>query len=166
MMSRQDVHNLLLAQLKSLELQVVTVHSQFLWSVEIADQGEHKTYTAVILPSSFDYWRRRYHLAKHPPTLVICYEHDSCLNLPVLSLHDGYLYAPCHFPHWFGDYEARATRRGKQIFLGALLSGVGSAFAALDRLPRSTRYRYHNDLKLLRRKKRGRPVEGKKAGTS
>lgn len=161
LLSRQDTYNLLLAQLRSLELHVMTYHSQWLLDVEVAEGGEHKRYTAVILATSFDYWRYRYHLAKHPPTLVICYEHDTCINVPVLSLHDGYLYAPCHFPSWFGDYEARATRRGKQIFLGALLSGVGSAFAALDRLPRSTRYRYHNDLKLLRRRKRGRPVEGK-----
>jgi len=161
-MSQQDTYNLLLAQLKSLDLQVIAVHRQFLWQVAIEDQGEKKTYTAVILPSSFEYWRKRYHLAQHPPELVICYEHDTCVNVPVLSLHDGTLFAPCHFPPGFHDYEARSTRRGKQIFLGAILSGVGSALSELDKIPRSTRYRYQNDLKLLRRKKRGRPVEGRK----
>jgi len=164
-LSRQDTHHLLLAQLNSLDLKVISVYRQFLWQVEIEDpddQGRRKRYTAIILPSSFEYWRRRYHLAKHPPELVICYEHDTCLNVPVLSLHDGTLYAPCHFPPWFSEYSARRTRRGKQVFLGALLSGVGSAFAALDSLPRSTQYRYHHELKLLRRKRRGRPVEGKK----
>src|ERR1700730_11840553 len=99
LLSRQDTHNLLLAQLRSLDLKVVAVYRQFLWSVEIEDQGR-KTYTAVILPTSFDYWRRRYHLAQHPPGLIICYEHDTCINVPVLSLHDGMLFAPCHFPTW------------------------------------------------------------------
>jgi hypothetical protein len=127
----------------------------------LREKETEKEHTAVILSTSFEYWQHRYHLAKHPPELVICYTHDTCCNVPVLSLHDGYLYAPCQFPSWFSTYADRVTRRGKQVFLGALLSGMSSAFAELDRLPRATQYRYHNDLKLLRRKKRGRPVEGK-----
>jgi len=161
MLNRQDTHNLLLAQLNSLELKVIAVSSRWLWEVELPDEDGRKTYMAVILPTSFDWWRKRYHLAKHKPTLIICYEHTTCINVPVLALHDGYLYAPCHFPPWFHDYADRTTQKGKQVFIGALLSGVASAFDALDKLPRSTQYRYRNDLKSLRRKKRGRPVDGK-----
>jgi hypothetical protein len=164
MLSRQDVYHLLLAQLRSLDLQITAYYSQWLVEVEIHEHGEPRRYTAVILAASFDYWRKRYHLAANPPSLVICYEHTSCLNVPVLSLHDGTLYAPCHFPTWFRDYgKDRVTHKGKQCLLGALLSGVGSAFDALDHLPRSTQYRYQNDLKMLRRRRKGRPVEGKKA---
>lgn len=158
MLSRQDTKNLLLAQLRGLDLQVKAVYGDWLLSIEV----EGKQYTAVILATSFEYWRKRYHLARNPPGLVICYQHDTCVNVPVLSLHDGTLYAPCHFPAWFGSYDGRFTRRGKQVFLGALLSGVASAYDELDRLPRSTQYRYHHDLKMFRRHKRGRPVEGRK----
>src|SRR2546430_2035747 len=118
MLSRQDVANLLLAQLRSLDLQVIAYYSQWLVEVEIHEHGEPRRYTAVILAASFDYWRKRDHLAANPPGLVICYQHDPFINAPVLSLQDGTFYAPSPSPTCFHDYgKARTSHKGKQCLL-------------------------------------------------
>lgn len=156
--TRRETLNLLLGQLRSLDVTVQATVNTWTWIVSTSLDGKQQQFRAVILARSNDYWTKRYHLASSRPTMVICYEHDTCINIPVLSLHDGLLFASCRFPDWFTSYEQRATERGARIYLGALLSGVGSAHELLDHLPRSTKYRYEARMAQHQKRVRGRPV--------
>jgi hypothetical protein len=156
--TRRETLNLLLGQLASLDITVQTCVTAWTWIVSASLDGKQQQFRAIILARSSDYWTKRYHLAKPRPTLTLCYEHDTCINLPVLSLHDGVLFAPCRFPGWFTGYEQRTSERGARVYLGALLSGVGSAHELLDHLPRSTKYRYEVKMAQHRKRARGKPV--------
>lgn len=156
--TRRETLNLLLAQLSSLDIAVQATLTTWIWLVSTSLSGQQQQFRAVILVQSSDYWTKRYHLANPRPSMVICYEHETCVNLPVLSLHDGVLFAPCRLPLWFTGYEQRVTERGARVFLGALLSGVGSAHEQLDHLPRSTKYRYQVKMAQHRKRARGGQV--------
>ena len=106
-----------------------------------------KSYQAVLLVSSFDYYQKRYHITKHPPTLVVCFEHNTVLPLPVLSLRRGHLADPYELPSEITDIEGqRRTRLGRKVLLGMYISGMKVAQAIVKDLPRSTRNRYLSEV--------------------
>jgi hypothetical protein len=70
---------------------------------------------------------------------------------------DPYLYEACELPHWYAP-EQRFTRRGHMVFLRQLLSGVESGFQQLEKLPRSTRYRYLARMRRFMQNRARRPL--------
>ena len=124
----------------------------------------HETsYVAVVLVHSFDYYALRYHLTPTPPTLILCYVHDTVVPIPVLSTKVGNFAKAYELPEEIEDVEAqRKSRTGARVFIGMYISCMRRAQDLMKELPESTRYRYLQKVKWLSRRKRGRPVGLKK----
>jgi hypothetical protein len=154
-MTEDDVLRLLLARRDNYEISQIAHLKGRLYRVIMGE----KHYTAVVLFSSFDYYQRRYHLAKQVPTLCICFSHDTVLPFPCLSLVKGNLALAYELPEKITDIETqRTSRTGSQVLLGMYLSGVRLAQDLVDSLPPTTRKRYLRRVEALGKRRRGRPV--------
>ena len=152
-MDRRETLNLFLSHAPALHIALLRVYSTYSLEVEITGQS----YRALVLARSSDFWIQRIHLQRMRPSLVICYQHDTCNPCAALALDEGYLYADCELPHWYTP-EKRFTKRGHMVLLGQLLSGVEAGFQQLETLPRSTRYRYLAQIKHFMQNRAGRPL--------
>jgi hypothetical protein len=117
-------------------------------------------YNAVILVSSFQFYEKRYHIAKNIPSLVICYEHNTVLPIATLSMRAGNFAKPYELPETIYDIEEqRSTKTGSRVLLGQYICGMKSAHTLINNhLPATTRKRYLARAKELARRKRGKPV--------
>lgn len=108
----------------------------------------------LILSHSEEYWTF-IPASQADQLFAVAWAHTSCLPCPVLSLEDGYTYAPYEFPRGF-DLWSKLTKKNSRIFLGCLLAGVQEAYDRLAVMPRSSRARYISRLNaaIIRR---GRP---------
>jgi hypothetical protein len=123
-------------------------------------------YNAVVLFTSFEYYELRYHLAKVKPTFVICYQHNTVLPIPVLSLKAGRLGLAYDLPDDIRDVEAqRFSKTGCRVLLGMYISGVKYAQELVKKLSPTTKSRYLQRAKDLSCRKRGRPVDTQKQST-
>jgi hypothetical protein len=121
---------------------------------------ESKTYNAVALLSSFQYYELQYHIARKRPDLVICYQHNSVLPIPVLSTKHGNYAQPYELPEEIEDLEAqRFTKTGCRVLLGMYISGMRRAQDIIKDLKPTTRKRYLQKAKDLGKRRRGRPVD-------
>jgi hypothetical protein len=119
-----------------------------------------------VLFTSFQYYESRYHLAKVKPNFVICYQHNTVLPIPVLSLKAGRLAEPYDLPEDIKDVEAqRFGKTGCRVLLGMYISGVKYAQELVNGLRPTTKARYLQKAKDLSRRKRGRPVDTQKQQT-
>lgn len=121
---------------------------------------EGKRYNAVVLPTSFAFYEKRYHLAKKMPDLVICFRHDTVLPVPCLSMEYSCLANPCDIPHRIKnlDQQRHRSKLGSRVVLGAYLCGTQEAQTVLANSHPTTRKRYVEKAKALGKRKRGRPV--------
>ena len=156
-MKELDVVGLLLARRDNYEVSNIRPLHGNMYSVTMQEQS----YLAVVLLSSFDYYEKRYHLAKVLPSLVICFEHNTVLPIPVLSLRAGNLAKPYELPVSVEIPDLEVKRRSKlahKVLLGMSMSGMKAAQAIVKDLPETTRRRYTSELKALGKRGRGRPV--------
>ncbi len=156
-MKEVDVIGLLLARRDNYEVGSIKPFHGNMYSITM----QSKDYTAVVLLASFDYYKKRYHLAKVLPSLVICFEHNTVLPIPVLSLRAGNLAKPYELPLSIDLPDLEVKRRSKlahKVLLGMSLSGLRKAQDILRELPETTRRRYTSELKALGKRERGRPV--------
>ncbi len=118
-----------------------------------------KLYKAVVLLKSFDYYVKRYHLAKEVPTLVLCFQHNTALPVHSLALKDGVLAEPYELPSEITDIEVqRISKLGHKVLLGMYLSGMRIAQDIVKNLPITTRKRYIAEAEKFGKRKRGKPV--------
>jgi hypothetical protein len=160
-MNEVDVFRLLLARRDNYDISEMKPIGGRAYSLVMGG----RRYNAVILPNSFDYYELRYHIAKHLPDLVICFQHNSVLPIPVLSLKASNLAKPCELPTGIMNLEKQRhhSKIGSQCLLGAYLCGLKSAQDIIhhkDFSPR-TRRRYLQKARELGRRKPGRPVDTK-----
>lgn len=154
-MNEADVVRLLLARRDNYEITQLAHLKGRMYRVVM--RNNH--YNAVVVVSSFEYYQRRYHLAKDTPTLCICFTHNTVLPLPCLSLVKGNLALAYELPEKITDVEAqRSSQTGSQVLLGMYLSGVRLAQDLIDNLPATTRKRYLKRVEALGKRARGRPV--------
>src|SRR5579859_3917705 len=154
-MNELDVLRMLLARRENYAITSVTALQGRLYHVVM--RGE--PYMAVILCSSFDFLRKRYHIAKDVPTLVICFEHTTVLPVKVLSMRAGNLAEPYELPQEITDLKRqRRGKLGSQVLLGMYISGMKMAQTIINDLPDTTRKRYLKKVEALGKRKRGRPV--------
>jgi hypothetical protein len=118
-------------------------------------------YNAVVLPNSFSFYEKRYHLAKQRPDLVICFEHNSVLPIPVLSMKAGRLAQKYDLPTGITNVEKQRHRSkiGSQVLLGQYMCGMKEAQALVNGFEPTTRKRYLQRAKDLGKRRRGRPVD-------
>ena len=118
-----------------------------------------QSYTAVVLLKSFDYYVKRYHLAKNVPTLVICFQHNTALPIHALAMLDGEITKPFELPSEITDIEVqRVTKLGHKVLLGMYLSGMKLAQDMVKHLPDTTRKRYVREAETYGKRTRGKPV--------
>ena len=156
-MKEKDVMGLLLARRDNYEVGSIKPFHGNMYTVTM----QSKDYKAVVLLASFDYYEKRYHLAKMLPSLVICFEHNTVLPIPVLSLRAGNLAKPYELPLSIDLPDLEVKRRSKlahKVLLGMSISGLRKAQDILRELPETTRRRYTSELKALGKRGRGRPV--------
>lgn len=84
-MNEIDVFRLLLARRDNYSISEIGHISGRAHSVIMDGQR----YNAVVLSNSFDFYEKRYHIAKKVPDLVICFTHDTVLAVKCLSLKSG-----------------------------------------------------------------------------
>lgn len=153
-MQTSDVLRLFLARLDNYAATITPLHGRMYAVTLGADR-----YAAVLLPCSFDHYRLRYHLADEQPELIICFDHDTVVPVPVLSLRAGNFARAYELPETITDIDRqRRTKTGAQVLLGMYLSGMRAAQSILSELPASTRRRYLHKAKQFGRRKRSRPV--------
>lgn len=154
-MNETDVLRLFLARRENYSVSSITPLHGRMYIVEM----NGVRYTAVVVLHSFAYYELRYHIAQVPPTLVICYRHDTVVPVPVLSLKVGNFAHAYELPEEIQDVEKqRSSHVGSQVLLGMYISGMKVAQTIVNGLPPSTKNRYLHKAKLLGRRKRGRPV--------
>jgi hypothetical protein len=120
---------------------------------------EGQNYNAVVLSSSFDYYEKRYHLAKKQPSLIICLIHDTVVPCAVLSLKVGNFAQPFDLPAVIENIEFdRKSKTGARVLLGMYLSGLRNAHTIIDDLPDTSRKRYMARAKELSKRRAGHPV--------
>jgi hypothetical protein len=120
-------------------------------------------YNAVVLFKSFQYYELGYQLAKLKPTIIICYQHNTVVPIPVLSLKAGRHAKAYELPEEITDIEQqRFTKTGSRVLLGMYISGVRFAQDLVKDLRPTTKARYLQKAKDLSRRKRGRPVDTQK----
>jgi hypothetical protein len=156
MLTEKDVLRMLLARRENYAVSFLSHQKGRVYRVTM--NGKH--YNAVVLVSSWDFYEKRYHIAAIVPTLVICYEHNTVLPVPTLSMRAGNLAEPYDLPETIYDVEAqRTTRVGSRVLLGQYMSGLREANnLILHRLPPTTRKRYLLRAEQLAKRKRGKPV--------
>jgi hypothetical protein len=118
-------------------------------------------YNAVVLVNSYAYYEDRYHIAsKNKPTLVICYEHDTVLPIPALSMRYGNYAKPYDLPEGIDDIVTqRHTRLGSKVFVGMYIVGIRLAQSMMKDFPKATRSRYKHRIEALNRRKQGSQVK-------
>lgn len=122
-----------------------------------------KQYNAVVLHTSFQYYELRYHLARHKPNFIICFQHNTVVPIPVLSLKAGRLAEAYDLPEEIKDIEAqRFGKTGCRVLLGMYISGVKYAQEIIKELNPTTKSRYLQKSHDLSQRKRGRPVDTQK----
>jgi uncharacterized protein YqiB (DUF1249 family) len=119
-----------------------------------------RSYTAIIIVNSFDFYQLRYHMAKQIPDLVICFTHDTVLAVSCLSLKSGRLADPYDLPQGITDVKAQRHRSkaGSQCLLGMYLCGMRSAQDMISKFRPTTRKRYLERARELSKRRPGRPV--------
>ncbi|SRR6266571_3179151 len=158
-MNELDVSRLLLARRENYGISEIAHISGRAYSVVMNGH----CYNAVVVPTSFDFYQMRYHLAKRVPDLVICFEHTTVLPVCCLSMKAGRIAEPYDLPGGITDVEKQRHRSkiGSQVLLGMYLCGMREAQAIIhhkDFPPRSRR-RYIEKARLLGKRNRGRPVD-------
>jgi hypothetical protein len=157
-MTELDVFRLLLARRDNYSISEIAPISGRAYSVVMAG----KRHNAVILPSSFDFYQLRYHIAKRVPDLIICFVHDTVLPVTCLSLKAGRIALPHDLPAHITNVEAQRYRSktGSQVLLGMYLCGMKQAMAIIHHkdFPPRTRRRYLEKARELGKRKPGRPV--------
>ncbi|GER87592.1 hypothetical protein KDW_17540 [Dictyobacter vulcani] len=155
-MTEKDVLRLFLARRENYAISSVMHLKGRVYSLVM--DGEH--YKGAVLLNSFQFYEKRYHVAKDVPSLVICYEHNTVLPVAVLSLRAGNFAKPYELPAEISDVEVqRFTKTGSQVLLGMYICGVKSAQTLINtHLPYTTRQRYLARAKALGKRKRGKPV--------
>src|SRR5260370_11206567 len=121
-MDSEDVFRLLLARRDNYGVTEIEPMGGRLYLLKI----HGKRYCAVILPNSFDFYEKRYHLAKYVPDLVVCFSHDTALAVPCLSLRAGCIAEPYDLPAQIDNVEQQRHRSkfASQVLLGIYLCGM------------------------------------------
>jgi uncharacterized protein YqiB (DUF1249 family) len=155
-MNELDVFRLMLARRDNYGITEIAHISGRAYSIIMV--GKH--YTAVVLPTSFDFYQLRYHLAMQVPTLIICFTHDTVVPVMCLSLKSGRIAMPYDLPAQITNVEAQRHRSkmGSQVLLGMYLCGVRSAQEIVNKLPARSRRRYLERARALGKRLPGRPV--------
>ena len=155
-MKVSDVMGLFLARRENYAvLSVRHLHGD-MWHIVMAGQA----YTAVVLLKSFDYYEKRYHLAKEEvPTFVLCFHHNTVLPIRALALREGEITEPYELPTEITDLETqRATKRGHKVLMGMYLSGMRVAQDMVKALPATSRKRYLREAESYGKRTKGKPV--------
>ena len=150
-----DVMGLFLARRENYNVSDIRHLHGDMWHVTM----EGKPYTAVVLLKSFEYYEKRYHLAKEVPTLVLCFQHNTALPIHALALREGEFTKPFELPTEITDIEVqRVTKQGHKVLLGMYLSGMKIAQDMVRNLPPTTRKRYLSEAETYGKRTRGKPV--------
>ena len=156
-MNELDVFRLLLARRDNYDISEIAHMSGRAYSVVM----KGKRYNAVVLPTSFDFYQMRYHIARHVPDLVICFTHNTVLSVMCLSLKAGKIAMPYDLPTGITDVvrQRHRSKIGSQCLLGQYLIGVKAAQDIISKLPPRTKRRYIERARQLGKRTRGRPVD-------
>jgi hypothetical protein len=139
--------------------------------IQVLDQEHNRTYWALLLAKSSEWYAHSLHTYTHGIEVVIVGTHDSCLPVRVLALDSMEWYEPEKT-----RYEAtltglasgksvdrfqrlRKTAYGHRVWIGALIMGRAEARYGLLLVPDSTRYRIEAEVKRLRHRRPGRPLQ-------
>jgi len=156
-MNEVDVFRLLLARRDNYGISEIAHISGRAYSLVM----NGRTYTAVVLSDSFEFYERRYHIAPHVPDLIICFEHTTVVAVDCLSLKSGRIALPYDLPVQITNVVAQRhkSKTGSQVLLGMYLCGMRSAQKIVNDLPPRTRRRYIERARLLGKRRPGRPVD-------
>lgn len=146
--------------------------------------GTQEIHVAVILARSSDWYRYSLNTYRHDIECVVAGTHDSCLEVPALSMDDQewhdvdtlrldfeQILAPAErgiiHPRAAMDrennpdlFEARyrKTRYGHRVLVGGIIRGRADASQRLMTLPERTRFRIEAEARHLRKRRPGRPL--------
>jgi hypothetical protein len=156
-MTEVDVFRLLLASRDNYGISEIAHISGRAYSLVM----NGRIYTAVVLSDSFEFYERRYHIARHVPSLIICFEYTTVVAVYCLSLKSGRIALPYDLPVQITNVVAQRHRSktGSQVLLGMYLCGMRSAQKIVNDLPPRSRRRYIERARLLGKRRPGRPVD-------
>ena len=108
----------------------------------VRDTRTDTQYTAMILPSSFDYYEYRLNRGKRRVSLLIVQRHNAVVPLPVVSLSQVYLFEPLEVPTLHRAESKRRNHEEAMLLLSKLIMNFESAWEELGRMSERSRQRY------------------------
>jgi hypothetical protein len=150
-LDREGVATMLWQQADNLDITDIQA-SASPYSFFVTRQGKQQ-YVLILVRSS-EFWTKRVHLSPVRPSLLIVWNHDSCLPVDVISLKTGVL-----SPAYSNQSIQKRSRCTSNILLGMLMCGMQSAYDMLEQLPESSKFRYLARVKALTKRPRGRPLK-------
>jgi hypothetical protein len=123
----------------------------------VTDQQQKKEYTALVLPSSFDFYEYRINLRKRRIDLLIVERHNAVVPIRVVSLSQVEDYPPLHVPVLTRSKAKRRNHEEKGLLLSKLILNFESAERELAMLDPRTRRRYRAEMREYLHARIGRP---------
>jgi hypothetical protein len=99
-------------------------------------------YTAMVLPTSFDFYEYRLNSGKRRVDLLIVQRHNAVVPLRVLSLSQVTSYAPLDVPPIERTERQRRNHEESRLLVSKLLLNFESAWDELSRMSVRTQHRY------------------------
>lgn len=117
-----------------------------------------REYTAIILPTSFDYYEFRLNVGKQRVDLLIVERHNAVVPVAVCALIDVTMYEPLAAPILPGKAEGKKnTQEDARLLLSKLILNFESAHEELAGMTDRSRRRYAARVREYLKKRIGRP---------
>ena len=144
-------------ELQAKRLQFAIVKKLRNYRYKVYDERHARELTAIVVHTSFDFYRLRLNYGKHRIDMVICERHTCILPIRCVSIEEAHEYA-VHSP----PRSTRPTRKRRNadeidLFVSQLLLGVKKAYAELADMHERQRQRYLKRRDSYLKPKRGRP---------
>jgi hypothetical protein len=124
----------------------------------VTDNRTHKQYTAMVLPTSFDYYEFHLNRGKRRVDLLIVRRHNAVVPIAVLSLSQVQLFEPLAVPDLGREESKRRNHEEANLLLSELLLNFESAWEEVnEQMSDRQRQRYQRRVKEYSRGRIGRP---------
>src|SRR5260221_852513 len=108
----------------------------------VRDNKSGDQYTAMILPTTFDFYTFRLNRGQCRIDLLIVERHNAAVPIRVISLSQVTSYAPLDVPAIEREERKRRNHEESMLLVSKLLLNFESAWAELENMPPRTRQYY------------------------
>jgi hypothetical protein len=142
-------------QAHRLYMRVIARHTNYRYTV--VDEMQPQELTAMVLASTWDYYRYRINRGRQRVDLLVVQHHNAVVPVRTICLSDGSEYAPGALPAMQRQGAKRRNHEETLLLVSKLILGVESAKEELAHMPARTRQRYLQRCEQYLKPRVGRP---------